>query len=824
MPSDPTKPLIRLGVRGRRDRDPGTPRPVPRPEASPQAAQVRAFGPKFNRLRQLLDRNSDSLELRRDATALAPERLLVFEVRGPIETFAAAIRRVRGLELIDEEELGSDDTDRNPVAYLVVPDMQALHELESLWRRWQSGELRRGETPWREVFEHLRDLRPWGPRDRVSKLEADFLRDEIEGLHDEELVRLEIELVFRVNERAVSVHIEEVQSTVNATGGRVVSMSRIQDIAYHALLIDLPVREVRGLLEAHGGSISTLESVMHIRPQSTAPEIELTDVVERRPIRRSEVVGDPILALLDGVPVAAHPLLRNHLIVDDQFSLEPSAPVNQRVHGTAMASLVVHGDLNRQEPPLPRRIHLIPVLGAGDGFPRDRLVVDVVYTAVLAMREGTEPTAPNVLIVNLSLGNVRRPFHGQLSPWSRLLDRLSYRLGILFVVSAGNHAARIGIPGFATSIDYEDATAQARAKGTVSAVGRVVGERRIIAPAETVNGITIGAANEDTIAPAARAVARGIIDPYSTMRMANPSSAVGPGFAQAVKPDILMPGAREHVRVVRNHQYIDVAPANPGRYAGLRVAAPPTGGIENGSAYTCGTSAATALASRTAHLIHDALEATYGDDFVQLPLLERAVLLKALLAHPARWPIEAADLIKEALGPPDARQHVRQKDNIRRFLGYGLVDADDAVACTADRATFWATGSINSETVVSVTVPIPAALGGKRRPHSLATTLAWFTPILPARKSYRAVRLRLLEPNRLEDLRVIPGRAHRYEPISTRHAVLASLGRRQGSHSGREYDHSTRDPTRARHRHAHRRTGSVWTCNYISNARTNRAV
>jgi hypothetical protein len=95
--------------------------------------------------------------------------------------------------------------------------------------------------------------------------------------------------------------------------------------------------------------------------------------------------------------------------------LEPLAPVADRVHGTAMASLIVHGDRNRTEAPLPRRIHIVPVLGAGDSFPDDRLIVDLIYHAVLAMRSSTEPSAPGVLIINVSLGNRRRPFHEPLA-------------------------------------------------------------------------------------------------------------------------------------------------------------------------------------------------------------------------------------------------------------------------------------------------------------------------------------------------------------------------------------------------------------------------
>jgi len=67
-------------------------------------------------------RATSGLTLQADPSALAPERLLVFEVRGAIGNFANAIRRVPGLELIDEEELAADEKDKSPEAYLVVPD------------------------------------------------------------------------------------------------------------------------------------------------------------------------------------------------------------------------------------------------------------------------------------------------------------------------------------------------------------------------------------------------------------------------------------------------------------------------------------------------------------------------------------------------------------------------------------------------------------------------------------------------------------------------------------------------------------------------------
>lgn len=753
MASDPSKPLLRLVPEPARDRPVGKPRSVPSPDRFPRERQTERFGPVFSRLADVLDRDVSGLELRADPAALAPERLLVFEVRGQISGFAAAVAKVSGLEIVDEEELPSDDDDA-PVMYLLVSDARALEELLSRWRRYLRGAPQRGEAVWRDVFDRLRDLRPWGPTDRVQAGAAAALADEISVLDDSAMVRLEVELVFRAAERAAAQAEGEVTAVVRQAGGGVTSVVRIPEIGYHALLIDLPASEVRPIAERRPSGIAALDAVMYVQPQSVADTSELAEPGDGA-ARPAEIpLGEPILAMLDGVPVAAHPALARHVVVHDIFGCEPQTQVRDRSHGTAMASLVVHGDLNRSEDQLPRKIHLVPVLGASGLFTRDRLIVDLVYTAVSAMRDGPEPFGPSVLVVNLSLGNRRRPFHGQMSPWARLLDRLAYRFGLLFIVSAGNHHREVAISGFSSRSQFEDAGSRERAEATIRALGAVAGERRLISPAEHVNGLTVGGANQDSIPETARPTASIHVDPFGDLLTSNPSSAMGPGFANSVKPDVLLPGGRERLTFVRDTPSLEYRPAGASRASGLKVAAPPTDGNEASLAFTSGTSAAAALAARTAHRIHDALELAYGSSFVGLPAFQRAVLLKALLAHPASWPAATDALIRAVLGPADSRQSVRQKDNVRRFLGNGVVDADDAVACAADRATFWATGHLPPDQVADISVPVPQCIGGRAQPHFVAATLAWFTPVAVGRRAYRAVRMNLSEPESLKTLGV----------------------------------------------------------------------
>lgn len=709
----------------------------------------------------MLARDPEGLSLRADPTALAPERLLVFEVRGQVERFRDAVRKIAGVDLVDEEVLEADEEDKSPVAYMLVPDARALREIESLWRRWQRGDaMEEGWTPWRDVFALLRDLRCWGPQDRVDDNDMEVFQTEIEGRADDYRIRIELEMVFRRTLQDIQALEQRLRCEIANCGGELISRCRIDDIAYHGMLVDLPVAAVRDIAARSVAGIAGIDAVMHIRPQSLANGIEIADVETSSPPASStaDPLGTPILALLDGVPVARHPLLADFVSVEDRFDLEGDALVSERFHGTAMASLIVHGDRNRPEPVLPRKIHVLPVLssrgGQGEAFPNNRLLVDVIDTAIRSMREGDTATVPDLLIVNLSLGNTRQPFHGRMSAWARLLDRLAYHYGILFVISAGNIGEAFEVQGFQTRTAFEDAQTEDRAGAVLRAIAARMGQRRIIAPAESVNGVTIGACNHDDVLPPHRS--RLQIDPFPSLAMANPSSRLGPGFATSVKPDLLMPGGREHLTITRSGgAAIDAAPAAAGRAAGLRVAAPPRAADEANEGYSNGSSSAAALASRTCHRIHDALQQAYGEAFLRLPNRQRAVLLKVLLAHTARWPEDTAEMIKRTLGPGSNKQHVRQKDNIRRFLGYGIVDAEAAIACADDRATFWAVSEISGEELVRVPVPVPIAIHGQAKPHSISATLAWFTPVHAGSRAYRSVRLKLLDPEEIKTLGLV---------------------------------------------------------------------
>ena len=209
----------------------------------------------------------------------------------------------------------------------------------------------------------------------------------------------------------------------------------------------------------------------------------------------------------DVIPVQNHQLLIDRIEMDDPDDLAGMSVVAERRHGTEMASLILHGDRHVPEPPLPRKIYLRPVLrapggGAAEWPLDDRLLVDTIYRAILRMKVGDiegPATAPSVFIVNLSLGDMNRPFAGSISPWARLPDYLADRYGILFIVSAGNVFEPLHVPQFNGVTDFENATPEERENAILDALGAQRSQRTLFSPAGALNPVTVGAWHEDTL-------------------------------------------------------------------------------------------------------------------------------------------------------------------------------------------------------------------------------------------------------------------------------------------------------------------------------------
>jgi hypothetical protein len=392
-------------------------------------------------------------------------------------------------------------------------------------------------------------------------------------------------------------------------------------------------------------------------------------------------------------------------------------------------------------------------------FPTGRILVDDFIRAVRRMKgdeDGVAATAPDVVIINVSLGDARRLFVGRLSPWARALDWLAAHYGILFVVSAGNADDLTLDPSISSDV-YVAGEADCRTRAALHCIKQTMRSRRLIAPAEASNALTVGALHDDEIA--SPMTLGSSLDPCPAGVLPTPLSRIGPGYLNAVKPEILMPGGRLRARLRVGDDLTSIILDGGTRMGGLAVASADSA---TGQTWSGATSGAAALATRSCHRIHDALERAYPDEFPSLSTHHRAAVLKALMIHRATINPDARELIEEIFGPPDPRLGAQRKANVLRLLGFGVPDVDEVIGCVDSRATLWGYGTVGQNEARAFRIPLPAALMGSRHVRRLSVSLAWLSPVSPGRRAYRAVRLTVEEPDTgLLGTQPTPGQADR---------------------------------------------------------------
>ncbi len=737
----------------------GFPSRVHRPSYDQQGQRL---SPLFTQLQ--IEFNARRVEVQQTAAGADPEQVLVIETVGSIENFANAVKRIIGFEWMgeietdeiapDEDFYDEDDAvkELNGRLYLVMTNRRALDEMLSLWQRYQDNrdmKFERGLTKFRDVFLCLKDIRRWGVRERIEETGVlDAWREHLE--HDgDRAIRFEIELWFRagINKRLEAR--EQVGQLIGQLGGTVLNDCTIDDIAYHALLAEIPARAAQQIAEHPDVDLIKCDSVMFFRPvgqMATGKSPVESKLSDYEAEESALPTGKPIIAILDGLPLANHSLLKDRLIIDDPDDYASAYTIPDRTHGTAMASLVVHGDLSDGAPPLSRPVYVCPIMKPilwinsprPEQIPDDVLIVDHIHRAVRRIFEGEgtgNASAPTVRIINFSIGDPCWQFTQMLSPLARLLDWLSVKYPVLFVISAGNHSQKI-TTGLSKA-DYDMLSNYEKEATIVRALYRDARHRRILSPGESINGITVGALHHDN------ATVNHINHAVNLLSSVLPSpvSAFGGGHRRAIKPDLLFNGGRvlhtEALGMTRDATFellnMRIAPGN-------KVASPSvlTGDV-NKVVYCCGTSNATALISRMAAACHDTLVDVFEEQAPEIELNSYiAPLLKTMIVHGCSWG-EIAARLQGILQTPDNGRQIRNW--ISRWLGYGVPASERVLACTKQRATLLGFGQLGDEEAHLFTLPLPPSLGARRERRRLTITLAWMSPIAANTQRYRAASL-----------------------------------------------------------------------------------
>lgn len=727
------------------------------PHKPGRARQVGNLGPKFEFLRQAFD--AERLAFQSNPQGMAPEFVLVIETRGRIEDFHRAAQAIgmNWLGELDQEDLEPDDDFWTPHAktkdrtdkpldgrlYLGMTNQQAMQQLLSLWERYRTGrELGHGNTKWRDLFDYAKEIRRWGARDRLRPEVIEAWGEDSNAPN----VPFRLELWFRDNDNG---HETNVRHAISEVGGEVIATSRIEEIRFHALKGRIPSAIAQEAIAfANGGNENALAAIFRLNevrfflPEaqgvtSMAPEVEASPAVTLPPPEDQE----PVVALLDGYPFAGHQLLDGRLRINDPDDTLSHYQPGEMRHGTAMASLILHDELDSNAPPLTYSLYCRPILEPDPDYsgrehvPETAFAEDRVHRAVVEMFEGDEPAARGVRIVNLSVGE--NAFHDVLSPWARLIDWLAFKYRLLFCVSAGNQTSAI-------ETGMSDAAFQAlpdadKVAITLGQLGQTIGERTLRSPGEAINALTVGSVHHDhsTIHYFANRV-----DLLPSSNLPSPVSRTGPGYRKAIKPDILFPGGRQLYSYQGGNGRYKIASATlpPGQ----RVAMPDTQGTGNisNAAHVRGTSNATALASRAAARLHKILENLRAQPSGEhIDRNTTAPLLKALLVHGASWP-EDTNAIEQAVPVPNHRR----KRAISRFVGYGIADPTRVEACTAQRATVLGCGLLNQDQAHEYAFPLPIELSGSTEWRRLTITLAWLSPVNHGHRAYRQAKLSFAPP------------------------------------------------------------------------------
>lgn len=704
-------------------------------------------------------------QLRRNLAGVEPEDVLVLETIGAVDDFVRAINRIPGLDWLGEfnvdnippdEEFYKDEEHRKDLLsgrlYLIMSNQQGLQQLLVLFQTFKANPdhpmFRWGQGRWRHIFSQLKDIRPWGPDDRLR--DTGFFEDWQERLeYGQETVPVEIELWFRANATKRIEATRTVTNRIRELRGDVAAEAIVEPIRYHSLIGKIPIRALGNATDLPKTTLLGSSEIMLLRPvgqaSATLPEEDSTPGFPN-PTSPLPEVKSPIVALLDGLPLENHLWLSGRLTVDDVEDWASDTPAEGRVHGTAMASLILHGELDSNGTSLTRLLYVRPIMKPNaqdfrrpreESIPDNVLPTDIVHRAVRRLYENIEgegPVAQDVKIVNLSVCERNRQFYQYPSPWARVIDYLSWHYNILFLISAGNHLGDLKLETPIPQLSALMADHDQLGQQVLKAVNNDARNRRLCVPAEAINALTVGALHTDaSTAP----LNQNIIDPFQNHHCVSPFSAQGTGFRRSVKPDILMPGGRQTYRdnIIGHSGKVVLTSLGHVRPPGQRVASPSKQlGTTDATIHTRGTSNAAALATRLAAQLYDLIIVLRAQPNGNL-LVDHCVptLIKALIVHGSSWGMPG-QTIRNLL-------QTNEKDKLTRLLGYGPVDETRLFDCTEERATIIGSGLIYDGQAHRYSIPLPFSLSRRKIKRKLTVTLAWLSPVNSSHQGYRKAQL-----------------------------------------------------------------------------------
>lgn len=656
------------------------------------------------------------------------------------------------IKIIRDESIASRTQLLGGRLFLSMSNKQAIDTLLSLWKQWDSGnkKLPRPYGKWTEIFRQTRTIRRWDTQDRLRDTGIiDYWKEDLESKKGTaSKITFEIELWYRSNENQRNEIQRKLSSLISNENGSVIRFCTINEIRFHAVKAELPPQCIEKVLNAEYTKIFSCNDIMLFRPVGQC-KVAVPSEGTERDFKPGNAAGKPIVAILDGFPFTNHNLLENRLILDDPDDFESDYPVSSRKHGTAMASLVCHGELDALEEPLQRPVYFRPIMKPDpndfvnnppcENIPIKYFIEDLIERSVRRIFEGDsngDAIAPTIKIINLSIADSSKMFFNQLSSCARLLDWLSYKYQVLFCISAGNINKDINIQK--TIHELRLLSNDALLNHTTLKIHDDIRNRKIFSPADSINAITLGAIHAD------RSIPNNIgsrFDVLPNQHLPSPISAHGFGYNNSIKPELYINGGRQLYDVMNNTCSVSDSGLAPGQCV---ATTPATGGEVNRCVYIRGTSNSAALATRAAAQIYERLNSIISENRLSIDDGNIAVILKTLLVHGASWG-EGGNILESIL---KVSGNIKQfKRVIARYMGFGVPNIQRVLECTSQRATAIGYGKIKKDAKHDFSFPLPPCLSGRNEMRRLIITLAWFSPINPANRKYRKANLSIEPPD-----------------------------------------------------------------------------
>lgn len=430
----------------------------------------------------------------------------------------------------------------------------------------------------------------------------------------------------------------------------------------------------------------------------------------------------PGVVVLDSGVADGHPLLK--AAVGEAKSFLPNeGPHDENGHGTHVAGLALYGDFEKHL----RAGTFLPILRLYSGRILDKHNENTIGLVENQIEEAVRyfVREHGCKVFNLSFGDANKPYMGgHLKGLSVTLDTLSRELGVLFVVSSGNHRITDDSPD---GLEWRDHYPTYLLRD----------DWRLIEPAPALNVLTVGSlARHNQTYNSQRYPLDPAELPIAQPDQPSPFTRSGHSVDGAIKPELVAYGGNWALNARANYTLLDKA-------AGLGVVS--TGHqFASGHPFVVdvGTSmAAPHVAHLAASVLHEHPNATA--DFVRAQLCLNAVL------------------------PQASQQLMEQHKTLKRVCGYGQVDETALHRSLENAVTLITDGKIENKRHHFYEIPVPPEFtsGGKKRLREIAVALAYTPPVRSTRIKYRATRIdfRLVAARDLEHVTTMFNKATRKE-------------------------------------------------------------